>query len=275
MPAPGWGAEFGSNYGGGGVIYLTGLNPEPGDLIPTGTNAIQLTIGVQGGLIDLSTVQISIAALPCFDGSTASFDPQFTGSSYEYSIPDNGYSFNIIAGFDYPATVSVVVQASTTDGGTTTQSYMVQAKPNVQYPPTPLGVPLTSIPLAEFTGEVRSGILAGGQGQVFFSPALQESNAGSQLDVDSVEVNVHAADKYEPDPKKTTNYRPFLWGPPLPTPSGRAYPPDMNNPGYLPVWNSWNAGPSQAPFVQLKTTQADATGVLTDVPTGKQTIILY
>src|SRR5512135_1175682 len=150
MPAPGWGAEFGSNFGGGGLIYLTGLNPQPGGTIPI-NNAIQFTIGVQGGLIDLSSVQITVNAVLAFDGSIASFTPEFLSSSYTYSIPDNGYTFTVIAGFEYPATVTVFVQASTEDGGNSTQSYTLNATPNIVYPPTPLGVPLANIPLASFT----------------------------------------------------------------------------------------------------------------------------
>ena len=142
------------------------------------------------------------------------------------------------------------------------------------YPPAPLGIPLGDIPLDNFSGQPSRGSPPTPNigGQVFFSPALAP-NSGSQIDVDSVETVVQASDSYDPDPAKSSNNRPWLWGPPK-GPSGRAYPPDIDLSNYLPVWNSWVV-PNQAPFVYLKTTQATATGVLVDVPTGDTTIILY
>jgi hypothetical protein len=274
MPTPGWGAEFGSNFGGGGVIYLTNLVPQPNNFIPS-DQSIRFTIGVQAGLIDLSTVQITVSTHLAFDGSTATFAPDFAASTYSYSVADNGYSFVLLSDLTYPATVTIVVTANTLDGATTTQSYQVNSAVPVVYPPTPLNVPLNSVSIAKFSGEAQSGVLAGGSGQVFFSPALLVANTGSQLDVDSVEMTVHAADTYNADPTSSDNNRPFLWGPPPAVPTGRAFPPDMDPVNYLPVWNSWVLGPSVAPFGTLKTTQATATGVLTDIPTGDQTIILY
>jgi len=73
MPSPGFGAEWGLNFGGGGVIYLTNLNPAADSLVPI-NNEIIFTIGVQGSLIDLSTVQISINSQLAFSGFTALFN---------------------------------------------------------------------------------------------------------------------------------------------------------------------------------------------------------
>jgi hypothetical protein len=351
MPAPGWGAEFGQNFGAGGVVYLTNLAPEPGGLVPS-DNSIRFTIGVQGGLIDLSSVQITISSQLAFSGFTAitqissvtnngglfeiqtlanhglstgqeitisgavgapvngvwfvtvidsthfalngsiysagytsggeislppSFSSDFSASSYEHSVPDNGYSFVLISSVQYPQVISVVVTANTLDGGSSTQSYQVASTVQVIYPPMTYGIPLDNIPLDSFSGEVQTGILAGNMGQIFFSPALPVANTGSQLDVDSVETVVRAADSYDADPTNSNNLRPFLWGPPPPpaiVPT-REYPPDMSVSNYLPVWNSWNAGPGKSVYGTLKTSQATATGILTDVPTGKQTVILY
>jgi Ubiquitin-activating enzyme E1 FCCH domain len=351
MPAPGFGADFGGNFGGGGVIYLTNLNPEPGVLI---TDSIVFTIGVQGSLIDLSTVQITINTQPVFNGFTSiggginniftngsfvvetntanglvtgdqvtienvigmpingtwtitvfnptsfqlndstfsgsytggglvSLPPAFTSdyitSSYEYSIPDNGYTFTIFSGIPYPSDVTIVVNANTIDGGTSTQTYQVLATQIVIYPPMPFGVPLDNVPIGVFSGEVNSpsafgGLLANGNGQVFFSPALSEANTGSQIDIDYLETFVRASDKYYIDPpSNNNNNRPWLWGPPLPAPVNRVFPPNFAF-NYYPTWNSWNQGPNTAPFVPLKTTQATATGILTDVPTGNQFVIL-
>jgi hypothetical protein len=350
MPQPGFGGNFGSNYGGGGVIYLTNLSPEPGGTIPP-DNTISFTVGVQGSLIDLSSVQITISAQAVFSGFTpiggyivgvadnvglfeittstahglstgqqvniigavgapingtwtvtfnsltqftlqgssyvagyasgglVSLPPAFTTdfitSSYAYSVPDNGYTFTIVSSGTLPLNVVVNVVANTTDGGTSNQTYTLGAVQPVVYPPTPLGVPLVNVPLGMLSGEAQTGILAGGQGQVFFSPALPAPNTGSQLDVQTVETDVRAADSYNPAPPgRNSNNRPWLWGPPTAVPPARAYPPDFVLGIYEPTWNSWNV-PNQAPFVFLKTTQAQATGVLTDVPTGHTTIILY
>jgi len=148
------------------------------------------------------------------------------------------------------------------------------------YPPPTLGVPLGGISLDDFSGEPSRGSppTPNVGGQVYFSPALPVPNTGSQIDIDSVETVVHAADSYSPSltpasPNPASNNRPWLWGPPK-APSGRAYPPDFNIPFYEPVWNSWLVA-NQAPFVWLTTSQATVIGTLTDVPTGHVTIILY
>jgi hypothetical protein len=148
------------------------------------------------------------------------------------------------------------------------------------YPPTPLGVPLGEVPLDDFSGQPSLGSppTPGIGGQVYFSPALPAPNTGSQIDVNSVETVVHAADQYNPaptpaSPNPASNGRPWLWGPPK-APSGRAFPPDFNIPFYEPVWNSWVVS-GQGTFVWLQTTLATVMGTLVDVPTGHTTIILY
>lgn len=433
MPSPGFGAEWGQNFGGGGVVYLTNLSPPADSLVPP-SNTISFTIGVQGSLIDLSTVQISINAQQVFSGFTALFngineieivgvsnlaglfeiqtnfdhglstgqgvtiqgavgspinggwivtfvdtthftlqDSTFSGtwtsggilslppaftipfvlSSYSYDAPNNGYTFIIQSGIEYPSVFTVEVVVDTTDGGTSTQTYQLFSTIPVVYPPMPYGVPLGNIPLDSFSGEAKAGLLASGQGQVFFSPALPTANIGSQIDVDSLETVVQAFDVYNPDPTVSTNCRPWLWGPPkglkitnvtnnggqfeittsdpitfisgttvnimgisstggipasinavwtvtitgintftldgsvfvgaysgggiaipLELSLDRPFPPTFDPANYLPVWNSWVV-PNQAPFVYLKTTQATATGILTDIPTGNKTVILY
>src|SRR5271157_937493 len=187
MPSPGFGAEWGLNYGGGGVIYLTNLNPAPDSLVPS-NNEIIFTVGVQGDLIDLSTVQITINSQLAFSGFTAllngiveiqiigvsnlgglfeiqtnvahglttgqgitiqgavgspingawtvtfvdathftlqssvfsgiwtsggilSLPPSFTApfvlSNYSYDIPNNGYTFTLVSGIEYPSVFTV------------------------------------------------------------------------------------------------------------------------------------------------------------------------
>ena len=360
MPTPGFGAEFGNNFGAGGVIYLTNLSPEPDTNI---SSSINFTVGVQGGLIDLSTVQITINSQLVFSGFTAvgghivnvtsngeyiiwtesnhglvtgnqvniegalssstgaglpsspingvwtitfispnqfalqgsTYEPGWTGgglvslppsftldylaSSYSYSIPDNGYSFVIFSSVPYASQVTITVSASTVDGGTSVQTYQLTAVQPIIYPPMPYGVPLDNISINTFSGEVESpsafaGLLANGNGQVFFSPALPEPNSGSQIDLDYLETVVRAEDSYKSDPTHSDNNRPWLWGPPLSGVGYRLFPPNYDIAEYYPVWNSWNQAPTTAPFTPLKTTQATATGVFTDVPTGNITIIL-
>lgn len=349
-PGSGWGSEWGSNFGAGGVIYLTGLIPDDGGVIPS-DNSIRFTVGVQGGLIDITSVQISVNSQLAFTGFSplggeitnatnnglglirvttslanglitgqsvnvvgvfgvpadgewivtvvdgshfdltgstfsgaytggglVSFPPAFAAdflsSSYAYSAPDNGFSFVILGTIVYPSLVAVTVVANTTDGATSVNSYQVVAPQQPNYLPTPFNVEFGIVPIARFTGEIQSGILAGSMGQVFFSPALPVANTGSQIDLDSIETVVKASDSYIPQAVGSNN-RPWLWGPPPVAPPDRAYPPQYSTLSYTPVWNSWNGSPTTAPFVMLMTTQAVVSGLLTSFPSGATTVVLY
>ncbi len=270
MPGPGFGADVGQNWGGGGIIYLTNLIPQPNS--PISGDAIHFTIGVQGGLIDLSSIQIIVSSTLAFSGNPPTFSGGFATSSYSYSVPDNGYTFSLVSSFI--GTVTIQVSASTFDGSTTTQTYQVSGP--VNYPPTPFGVTIGSVSIDSFSGEAKSGILAGGHGQVFFGPAVTNSNTGSQIDLDNIETVAHAADTYNADPTNSASQggRPWLWGPPTAVLPARVFPPDLNIPNYNPCWNSWNGSPSTAPFVFLSTTKSTITGILTNTHTGNVTVIL-
>lgn len=53
-----------------------------------------------------------------------------------------------------------------------------------------------SIPLGQFSGEVSGGLLGTPAGQVFVSPALEQGNQNSTIDIDSVSVCTRADDTY-------------------------------------------------------------------------------
>lgn len=67
--------------------------------------------------------------------------------------------------------------------------------------------------IADFSGEISSGLLGTPAGQVFFSPALEAAVADSVIQVDSVSLCTRAFDVYEfpslPDPPTL-----FTWPPP-------------------------------------------------------------
>jgi hypothetical protein len=67
-----------------------------------------------------------------------------------------------------------------------------------------------------FTGEVSGGLLGQPAGQVFFSPALENSAANSVIQIDSVQVCTRAYDQYEfpelPDPTPIYTFGPSSTG---------------------------------------------------------------
>ena len=209
----GYGASVGNNFGAGGVIFVSNVSPSPNTLIgPGGT--VNFTLGVQGGLISLSTVRVTIVGENGFDGSVPAFGAHYaSGSTYHYNASVNGYDFSFArtSGF-LSSDVLVVITGSTTDGATTTQTYSLLATPAPQYPLTPFGSALVTIPIGKFSGEATSGLLSGAAGQVFVTPGLDVANTSVSLDVDDVQVLTHTADHY--DIPQTDNSRPLLWGPP-------------------------------------------------------------
>lgn len=262
----GFGTNYGYNQKGGDIPYLTSLVPAPNSLIPL-DGYIRFTLGVNDGLIDLTTVRITIASVLAFDGSMASFLGDFAGSDY---VPvDNGYRFNLLKSSAYNSrVVTVLVEASTYGRTDINQSYQVTVNSLSDYPPVPYGTELNMVPVSRFTGEVQSGPLAGGQGLMFVSPSLTFSSSGNQIDLDSAEVATQAGDAYAQD--SGDNLRPFLWGPPLPIPPVPipVFPPQFNVPNYMPVWNDPNYG-------FLKTTQRSVIGVMHDTISLEDTVILY
>jgi hypothetical protein len=268
MAGRGFGGNYGYNYGGGGIPYLSSLVPAPNALIPI-DGYVRLTVGVQGGMINLSTVHITVASELAFDGSTLSFGPDFLGSDYVFVPADNGYRFNILKSSPYDDQfATVIVEAETNDGTPTVQSYQVSTGAVIAYPPVPFGTELNRVPIRRFSGEVDTGLLSGAQGLAFVSPALKFQSIGSQMDVDVVEVATQAGDRYRQSPGD--NLRPFLWGPPLLVPPVPVpvFPPQFDAVNYKPVWNG-------ASFGFLKTTGRSVLGVMHDTILLTDTVILY
>ena len=76
--------------------------------------------------------------------------------------------------------------------------------------PVPLGKELGNIPSANFSGEPTTGVLAGSQGALFFSPALLAQNLGNEVDLDSIQVCIFGSDIYVRPPEE--NNFVFTWG---------------------------------------------------------------
>lgn len=268
----GFGANHGYNFGGGGLIYVSNLTPPENTLIPLG--GVTFTVGVKGALIDITTVQITVNAVLAFDGSIPGFVGTFSGpSSFSFSPNDNGYTFNFQNGTPYTTTqVTFDIIANTLDGGSTNQSFVVLASPSANYPPMPFTKPLAQVQLSQFTGELQTGLLQGGHGQIFFSPALLEANTGTQIDINEIDILVHAGDQtklantYAAHPGQTV--RPAVWGPPPlvpPPPGSNQFPPPYSHANYFPEWGPNLTGGDPGPlFTIARTTKAEVTGTLFD-----------
>lgn len=260
----GYGANFGDNFGGGGIIRLSGLNPAPFGTI-TANSTFHASVGVAGALISLATVTVIVGGETAF--SNGSFQGTFVSSStYQYNPSLNGYDFKFVKTGGYVVSpVQVTVLAETRDGATTTQTYQLFAELPVTYPPIPFNQPLGYVSLEKFSGEAGGPLLGQAQGLAFFSPALT-SRANSQIDVQDFEVKTDASDKYAAPPG--SNNRPWLWGPPP------AVPP-VNPPVFPPVYSSQYEPHFNRGFCFLKTTQRSVYGVMTDTMTSDTTVILY
>ncbi len=268
MPSNGFGASFGNNFGGGGIIYVTDLNPAPNALIAPGS-PIEFSLGVAGDLISLDSIKITIAGEEAYDGSTDSFSSNFSaGSSYSYNGTINGYDFVIVRDPFYDIDdVLIFVTASSSGGSDTTQTWSLQNNQADVYPETPLNSILTIIPLSRFSGESQEGLLEGAAGQVFFSSGLVEADQNVQIDVDSVEVKTENVERYR-HPVENNNH-PFVLGPPLPVAPGGS--PDF--PNYPTVAN--HPVLNDARYGLVKLTNFTVHGVLTDTLTSEVVDILY
>lgn len=131
-------------------------------------------------------------------------------------------------------------------------------------------VVIGEVSLSQLSGEGPEELLAGAKGQVFVSPAYDVARSGNSLDLDSLEVRVVTTDSYaSPDAIGPNSYnrRPFLFGPPPAVPSTRAWPPNLDPVNYMPTPGD--------PIYGLAASQPQVKGVLTDVGTGVETVILY
>ena len=117
---------------------------------------------------------------------------------------------------------------------------------------------LASAPsVKSFSAELSSPILAKSAGNIFISPSFEVPNPINVLDVEYVESSTNRGDTYLSNKIGTTiNQRPFVFGPQVPVPTGRYYPPDFSTvaPAYVPVFNS--------SFTLMGTTKRNVFGVL-------------
>lgn len=268
---------FGSNWGfehlGGGLVYVISQPGENEPIYPSVNGGfLDITIGVQGSIVQLDSVRIFINSFLVFDGA-AQGGPAWTVryvalSSYSYVPEHNGYRFLIKESPRFGLlNMDVTVQASTPDGEQAEHVYRVFLFPQFkgEYPPVPFGRSLGHVPLRRFTGEDNSGLLSKSAGLAFFSPSLKiEESAGADVDFDRVQVVTDAQDRYVAP--QSSNARVFLIGPWSATPEDRVFPPHFT-PGHVPKLNN-------GLFRLMKNKSADVVGTLTDTLTSEVTKIL-
>lgn len=270
----GFGAAFGSEHMGGGLIYVVSTPDEDESIYPSSNGGfLDITVGVKGSLIDLSTVRIFINTFSVFDGAGPGFTVRYAAlSSFWYAPEHNGYHFHIKESPRFGLlNQDVTVQAATVDGEACDMTYRIFLYPQFrgQYPPVPKNIPLGRVPLDRFTGEDESGLLDGHHGthgKVYFSPSLKQESAGTDVDFDKVEVVTDASDRYHV--KIGRNPRMFLLGPWKAVPESRAFPPHFT-PTHFPKLNN--------PDHRLaRLTKAEVVGTLTQTVGPPQvTKILY
>jgi hypothetical protein len=147
-----------------------------------------------------------------------------------YTIEDfNGNAVTVVSatasGLSPISQVTLELSSELTPGG----YYVATVSPNVKTaagytisPPTdvfqwnemqaPVRRGPVVIPIEDFSGEVTSGLLGQPAGQIFFSPALEQSAADSIIQVDSASVCTKAYDEYSfpelEDPPPLFTYAP-------------------------------------------------------------------
>ena len=152
--------------------------------------------------------------------------------------------------------------------GPESDGYSAFFREEPSYPDPLPGVPVGGAFESEMSGELRTGLLARTAGAVFISPSFSVANPLNVLDVDSVEVGTTSYDVYSDNVKKEApQQRLFLMGPPVAVPSGRVYPPDNIDPGYVPVPNS--------SFTLLGMDQKSVVGSMYDTISMITTVIFY
>lgn len=270
----GFGAAYGSEHLAGGLIYVISTPDEDKAIYPSSNGGyLDITVGVQGSIVQLDSIKILINTFVVFDGA-APGDPAFTVryaalSTYEYRPEHNGYHFHIKESPRFGLiNQDVTVLASCPNGEMAEHTYRIFLYPQFQgvYPPVPLNRSLGQVPIERFTGEDNSGLLTKSAGIAFFSPSLKQVSAGADVDFDRVELVTDAQDKR--DIRQTNNARPFLLGPWKAVPEVRPYPPHFTI-GHVPRLNHGD-------FRLLKNKDANVTGTLTQtIGPPSVTKILY
>ncbi len=265
----GHGANHGFQSEGGGLVYVVSSPDEGGSIYPSGDGGfLNVTIGVRGSVILISTVQVFINSSLVFDGSVPGFTSRYAKlSSYSYIQPDNGYSFRIKEHPQFgPLNMTVMVRAGTPDGQVSEHRWPLLLYPAFPepYPPVALGRSFGQVPVSAFTGEKSDGLLSSGAGVLFFTPSMNPSGSGGDVDFSSVQVSTDAQDRYSIP--EASNARPFLVGPWRAVPEVRAWPQHWS-PGHVSLLND----PSSK---LVKTKSPDAVGTLYDTVSMVTTKIL-
>lgn len=224
------------------MVYVNSSPESGGSIFPSSQNGfVVLTVGTLLDSIDLSTVKLYIDDLLIFDGS----DPVFVGdysslSTYQVSVPDNGYIFNVkkSPNFSLLNMVVAVEAAGTIDP--TVQQFEIPislcaALPSDAAPPIDPSIPVGGVGISAFSGESSQHPMIGdSSGLLFISPSLNDqSNSGSDISLNSLEFTTNVCDEYIPQDKP--NSRVFLFG--FVAKPARTWPPNISV-GYAPKINS-------------------------------------
>lgn len=272
----GFGAAFGSEHMGGGLIYVVSTPDEDQSIYPSSNGGfLDIVVGVQGSLIVLESVKIFINTFIVFDGAgtTPGYSVRYAAlSSYSYLTEHNGYLFHVKEAPRFGLiNQDITVQAMSVDGEAIDMTYRIFLYPQFlgEYPRVPLNTSLGRVPIERFTGEDESGLLDGShgtRGKVYFSPSLKQVSAGADVDFDKVELVTDAQDHYEV--KTGRNPRMMILGPWKAVPENRAYPPHFTI-GHVPRLN-------HPDFRLIRNKGADVVGTLTQtIGPPSVTKILY
>jgi hypothetical protein len=270
----GFGAAFGSEHLGGGLVYVISSPDEDKAIYPSSNGGfLDIIVGVQGSMVDLATVKIFINTFVVFDGSVPGYTVRYASlSSFTYRSDHNGYLFHIKEDPRFGLiNQDVTVQASAVDGETIDMTYRIFLYPQFHgvYPPVPKNVSLGNVHISRFSGRDESQLLDGvhgTRGKVYFSPSLKQASAGADVDFDKVELVTDAQDRY--DVKTGFNARPLTLGPWKVVPDVRAWPPHFTI-GHIPRLNHTD-------FRLARTKNAQVVGTLTQTIGPPQvTKILY
>ena len=237
------------------MSFLTPVSPLPGQVSPDGRAVFSITIPY---LLNRVLVNGRVA----YSGGVFMY-PFGQHSSYVGNV------FRLV-----PDSVSVVdpefelLVEATGEFGPESDGYSAFFRNEPSYPDPLPGVPIGGTSESGMSGELRTGLLARTAGAAFFSPSFAVPNILNVLDVDSVEVGTTSYEIYSDNVRREApQQRPFLMGPPVAVASGRAYPPDNIDPGYIPVPNS--------SFTLLGTNQRNAVGSMYDTISMITTVIFY
>lgn len=236
------------------MSLITPISPLAGDVSTDGTLIFSIPTA---GLVSVS---VTVNGLLAYQNGMFFF-PYAISSTYSSGTFTLSPDLRVV---DPEASVTV----NAVYGSPSSDSYAAFFYPIPEYPDTPAEFEFGGTFVENMSGESLSPLLSGANGAVFVSPSFKETNIVNRIDIDSVEVRSVSYESYITiQNNQAPQQRPFLFGPPILLPSGRIYPPDNTDPGYVPVPNS--------SFTLIGTADKTASGVMYDSVSFVTTYIFY